>query len=72
MALPAEKERYTFADCLTWGEDERIEIIDGEAPEDIDTWWSLIYPSCSIFPKLDKHGCKGPPDMVVEILSPST
>ena len=31
MALPAEKDRYTFADCLTWGEDERIEIIDGEA-----------------------------------------
>ena len=31
MALPAKKERYTFADCLTWGEDERIEIIDGEA-----------------------------------------
>lgn len=31
MALPAKKARYTFADCLTWGEDERIEIIDGEA-----------------------------------------
>ena len=31
MALPAEKERYTFADVLTWGENERIEIIDGEA-----------------------------------------
>lgn len=30
MALPAEKARYTFADCLTWGENERIEIIDGE------------------------------------------
>ena len=31
MALPARKERYTFADCLTWGENERIEIISGEA-----------------------------------------
>ena len=31
MALPAEETRYTFADSLTWGEDERIEIIDGEA-----------------------------------------
>ena len=31
MALPAEKERYTFADVLTWGEDERIEVINGEA-----------------------------------------
>ena len=31
MALPAQKARYTFADCLTWDERERIEIIDGEA-----------------------------------------
>ena len=31
MALPAEKARYTFADCLTWGENERIEIINGDA-----------------------------------------
>ena len=31
MALPAKKERYTFADCLAWGENERIEIINGEA-----------------------------------------
>ncbi len=30
MALPAEKARYTFADALEWGEDERAEIIDGE------------------------------------------
>ena len=30
MALPAEKARYTFADALTWGEDERIEVIDGK------------------------------------------
>lgn len=120
MALPAEKERYTFADCLTWGEDERIEIVDGEAvmmappttahqlisgemfrqlanylegkkcraipapfavrlfekdgdsPEDVDT---MVEPDISIVcdsSKLDKHGCKGAPDMVVEILSPST
>lgn len=31
MALPAGKARYTFADCLTWDENELIEIIDGEA-----------------------------------------
>ena len=31
MALPAKKARYTFADVLTWEEDERIEIIEGEA-----------------------------------------
>ena len=31
MALPAAKERYTFADVLTWEENERIEMIEGEA-----------------------------------------
>ena len=120
MALPAEKERYTFADVLTWGEDERIEIINGEAvmmappsrihqkisvelsrqlanylegkkcevyhapfavrlfeqdgdtPDEVDT---MVEPDIAVVcdkNKLDKHGCKGAPDMVVEILSPST
>ncbi len=120
MALPVEKARYTFADCLTWGENERIEIINGEAvmmappsrihqeisfemcrqlgnylegkrckaypapfavrlfekdgdsPENVGT---MVEPDISIVcdrDKLDKHGCKGAPDMVVEILSPST
>ena len=120
MALPAEKERYTFADALTWGEDERIEIINGEAvmmappsrihqkvsvaitaqlynflegkkcevypapfgvrlfeedgdsPDDVDT---MVEPDISVIcdrGKLDGKGCKGAPDMVVEILSPST
>ena len=115
MALPAEKERYTFADVLTWDENGRIEIIDGEAvmmaprsrihqkisfeigrqignylegkkcdvypapfgvrlfekdgdcPDDVDT---LVEPDISVIcdnNKLDKHGCKGSPDMVVEI-----
>lgn len=31
MPVPAPKDHYTFADCLTWGENERIEIINGEA-----------------------------------------
>ena len=120
MALPAEEPRYTFADALTWGEDERIEIIDGEAvmmapplrvhqkismelssqiheflrgkrgevfaapfavrlfeengdrPEDVDT---MVEPDITVVcdpDKLDKYGCKGTPDMVIEILSPST
>ena len=120
MALPAEEPRYTFADALTWGEDERIEIIDGEAvmmapplrvhqsilsalflqigsylqgksckvypapfavrlfeengdrPEDVDT---MVEPDITVVcdpDKLDKYGCKGAPDMVIEILSPST
>ena len=121
MALPAEKPRYTFADVLTWDEDERVEIIDGEptmmapaparvhqevsgelfrqlanyllgkkckvypapfavrlfeqdgdSPEDVDT---MVEPDISVIcdqSKLDQYGCKGAPDMVVEILSPST
>ena len=120
MALPAEKERYTLADCLTWDENELIEIIDGEAfmmatpsrihqkisgelfrqlanylegkkcevyaapfgvrlfeqdgdrPEDVDT---VVEPDISVVcdrNKLDKHGCKGAPDLIVEILSPSS
>ena len=120
MAMPAEKARYTFADCLTWGENERIEIINGEAfmmappsrahqeisgalfaqlynflegkkcrvyaapfavrlfeqdrdrPEDVDT---MVEPDLSVVcdsGKLDNHGCKGAPDLVIEILSPST
>ena len=119
-ALPAEETRYTFADALTWGEDERIEIIDGEAymmapplrvhqkilralfmqianfldgkrcevypspfavrlfeengdrPEDVDT---MVEPDITVVcdpDKLDKYGCRGAPDMVIEILSPST
>lgn len=120
MAPPAKKAQYTFADVLAWADDERTELIDGEAvmmappsrihqeivselirqfgnylegkrckvypapfavrlfekdgdsPEDVDT---MVEPDISIVcdrDKLDKHGCKGAPDMVVEILSPST
>ncbi|MDE7479021.1 MAG: Uma2 family endonuclease [Lachnospiraceae bacterium] len=120
MALPAEKARYTFADCLAWDENERIEIIDGEAilmaapssthqeismeisrqlanylegkrckvyaapfdvrlfekdgetPEDVDT---VVEPDISVVcdkRKIDIRGCKGAPDLIVEILSPSS
>lgn len=31
MALPAKKERYTFADLPAWDEDGRIEVIGGQA-----------------------------------------
>ena len=119
-ALPAEKGRYTFADCLTWDENDRAELIGGEivmmaptsrvhqkisgelfrqlanflegkkcevyaapfavrlfeksgdAPEDVDT---MVEPDISVVcdhGKLDSHGCKGAPDLVVEVLSPST
>jgi len=120
MVLPAERARYTLADCLTWDENELIEIIDGEAfmmatplrihqkisgelfrqlanylegkncevyaapfgvrlfeqdgdrPEDVDT---VVEPDISVVcdrSRLDKHGCKGAPDLIVEILSPSS
>ncbi len=120
MALPAEQERYTFADVLTWDENDRIELIDGEAymmappssihqkismaiaaqlynflegkkcevypapfavrlfeqdgdrPYDVDT---MVEPDISVIcdkSKIDKCGCKGAPDLIVEILSPST
>ncbi|NBI10709.1 Uma2 family endonuclease [Colidextribacter sp. OB.20] len=119
MALPAKKERYTFADYLTWDEYPRYELIDGEAimlaspssihqiismelsrqfanylegkkcrvisapfdvrlferegdrPEDVQT---VVQPDISIIcdqNKLDEHGCKGAPDLTLEILSPS-
>ena len=120
MALPAEKERYTLADALTWDEQDRIELIDGypvmmappssthqeismelstqlhaylkgkkckvyaapfavrlfekgeDSPEDVDT---MVEPDISVVcdpEKIDKQGCKGAPDLVIEILSPST
>ena len=120
MPMSAPKDHYTFADCLAWGEDERVEIIngepvmmapptrihqkilmelsrqlanflegkkcevypapfavrlfekDGDAPEDVDT---VVEPDISVVcsqDKLDERGCKGAPDLVAEILSPST
>lgn len=119
MAVPKEKERYTFADCLTWDEKDRIEIIDGDAymmsppnrthqricgelfrqlanflydkkcevyiapfgvrlfeqegdrPEDVDT---LVEPDISVIcdqDKLDDKGCRGAPDFIIEVMSPS-
>ena len=120
MALPAVSFRNTFADCLTWEENDRVEIIDGEVfmmappssvhqeiaaeltrqfgnylegkqckvypapfgvrlfeqdgetPEDVDT---VVEPDLSVVcdrSKIDKHGCKGAPDLIIEILSPSS
>ena len=45
---------------------------DGDRPEDVDT---MVEPDISIIcdqSKLDDRGCKGAPDMVLEVLSPST
>lgn len=45
---------------------------DGDSPENVDT---AVEPDISVVcdqSKLDKYGCKGAPDMIIEILSPST
>ena len=45
---------------------------DGDRPEDVDT---VVEPDITVVcdrRKLDEYGCKGAPDMVIEILSPST
>lgn len=45
---------------------------DGDRPEDVDT---LVEPDVSVIcdpSKLDDTGCKGAPDLVMEVLSPST
>ena len=45
---------------------------DGDRPEDVDT---LVEPDVSVVcdpSKLDDTGCRGAPDLVMEVLSPST
>lgn len=45
---------------------------DGDNPANVDT---IVEPDISVvcdLNKLDQKGCKGAPDMIVEILSPST
>ena len=44
----------------------------GDKPEDVQT---VVEPDLSVVcdsAKLDKYGCRGAPDLVVEVLSPST
>ncbi|MDD6175556.1 MAG: Uma2 family endonuclease [Firmicutes bacterium] len=121
MPLPQNRSGYTFEDYLAWEENDRTELIDGEAItmqaapsrihqevsgaiyaqihnylegkrcrvyaapfavrvlDDADTpdnaSDTVVEPDISIVcdsSKLDEHGCKGAPDMIAEILSPST
>lgn len=45
---------------------------DGDTPDDVGT---MVEPDISVVcdrNKIDRHGCKGAPDLVIEILSPSS
>ncbi len=123
MALPEFKveDRFTYADYLTWDDDQRWELIDGEAfcispvPNRLHQKWlgelhrqfanyleerqcevylapfdvrlqdlpgasdegtlTVVQPDIMVvcdLDKLDDRGIKGAPDLVVEIISPST
>lgn len=120
MPLPKENKTYTYGDYITWPEDKRIELIDGQAymmapPSRIHqkVLGGIFYQffnylqnkSCEVYTapfgvrlpssneendkdiktvvepdivvicdksKLDDEGCKGAPDLIVEIVSPST
>ena len=52
--------------------DVRLFEREGDRPEDVQT---VVQPDISIIcdqNKLDEHGCKGAPDLTLEILSPSS
>lgn len=118
MPLLKSKQKYSYADYLTWDEGDRWEIIEGnlymqatpsrehqsilgELHRQISNY--LLDKTCKVYPapfcvrldtenddknvknvvepditivcdesKLDEKGCKGTPDMIIEILSPST
>lgn len=123
MVLPKfkEEDRFTYADYLTWDDDQRWELIDGEAfcmspgsnrlyqkwlgelhrqianyleerpcevylaPFDVrlqdlpgasdEGTLTVVQPDLMVVcdrDKLDDRGIKGAPDLVLEIISPST
>lgn len=120
MLLSQENKKYTFADYLTYPEDERWEIIDGvpymqasPTPLHQEVLTELVRQianylkdkSCKVYPapfcvrlplsteknenevinivepdisiicdksKIDDKGCNGAPDMIIEVISPSS
>jgi Uma2 family endonuclease len=113
MPLPRENEKYTYEDWLSWDEDVRAELVDGEvymmappsrrhqkiAGEIFGQLWAFLKGKpCEVYAgpfgvhlneeedtvfepdvvvvcdksKLDDKGCTGAPDLIVEVLSPST
>jgi Uma2 family endonuclease len=113
MPLQQENRTYTYEDWLSWDEDVRAELVDGNlymmAPPSRRHQAVIMEISrqlanflrgkpCKVFPapfgvhlneeedtvfepdivvvcdksKLDEKGCKGAPDFIIEILSPSS
>ncbi|KNY27582.1 Uma2 family endonuclease [Pseudobacteroides cellulosolvens] len=120
MPLPQEEGKYSYADYLTWPDEERWEIIDGiaymqAAPSPAHQLISgelyrqfanyLQGKPCKVYPapfcvrltkgdennnedinkvvepditvvcdksKIDERGCNGAPDMIIEVMSPSS
>ncbi|EHJ00319.1 LOW QUALITY PROTEIN: hypothetical protein CDLVIII_3764 [Clostridium sp. DL-VIII] len=60
---------YTYKDYLSYDENERIEIIDGEI---LINSKNIVQPDISVIcdkNKLTDKGCTGSPDMIVEVVS---
>lgn len=118
MTLAKPERKYSYADYLTWDQNERWEILDGvpymlaapsrvhqEISMELSTQFHTYFKDkkCRVFAapfcvrldnekndnditnivepditivcdssKLDERGCKGSPDMIIEILSPSS
>lgn len=122
MAIPKPKPdyKYSYADYLSWPDEERWELIDGlaydmspapgtehqsvsfelsrqignflagkkcrafSAPFDVrlenaeasdDEIYTVVQPDITVIcdsDKIDERGCKGAPDICIEILSPSS
>ncbi|WP_066295198.1 Uma2 family endonuclease [Bacillus sp. FJAT-29937] len=120
MVFNSGERKSSYADYLSWGEGERIEIIDGDmirippahfrkhqqvlrelsiefslflrekegeayfAPFEVrlqsekkadDEVYNFVQPDLTVVidsKKLDEKGCRGTPDLIVEILSPTS
>lgn len=60
--------------CQVYAAPFAVRLFEGEGdrPEDVDT---MVEPDISVVcdpNKLDKYGCRGAPDLIIEILSPSS
>ncbi|MCJ0930666.1 Uma2 family endonuclease [Virgibacillus halodenitrificans] len=120
MVIPDKKDKYSYADYLSWDEGGRIELIGGvifnmsptpsrkhqQVLRELSTAFSIFLrdKECEVFfapfdvrlladnkqdedinnvvqpdlsivcdqEKLDDRGCNGAPDMIIEVLSPSS